>query len=112
MKPLFRRFLPVFAATLLFAADAGAERILEVNDPGVGPRVFDQPSVAVNGSIIHVAFVGDNTSGTPQSPTTTLFYAAVNGAADFTSAATTRAQVFVTPAVAIDNGPYTRARHP
>ena len=112
MQPFVRRFLPVFAATLLFAAGARAERIVQVNEIGIGPRVFDQPSVAANGSTIHVAFVGDSTGGNPQIPSTALFYAAVNGAADFTSTATTRSQVIVTPAVPIDNGPYTQARHP
>jgi len=115
MQPFVRRFLPVFAATILFAAGARAERILEVNEPGVGPRVFDQPSVAVNGNTIHVAFVGSRTvaaDNTVDTDGTQLYYAAVNGAADFTSTATTRTQVIVTPAVAIDNGPYTRARHP
>jgi hypothetical protein len=115
MQTFVRRFLPVFAATLLFAAGARAERILEVNEPGLGPRVFDQPSVAVNGNTIHVAFVGSRTvaaDNTVDTDGTQLYYAAVNGAADFTSSATTRAQVIVTPAVAIDNGPYTRARHP
>jgi len=110
MQPFVRRFLPVFAATLLFAAGARAERIVQVNEIGIGPRVFDQPSVAANGSTIHVAFVGDSTGGNPQIPSTALFYAAVNGAADFTSKATTRSQVIVTPAVPIDNGPYTQAR--
>src|SRR5512139_560169 len=115
MQPYVRRFLPVFAATLLFAAGAQAERILEVNEPGAGPRVFDQPSVAASGNTIHVAFVGstavsaDNTVNTDGAR---LYYAAVNGVADFTSAATTRSQVIVTPAVAIDNGPYICARHP
>jgi hypothetical protein len=116
MQPFIRRFLPVFAATILFAAVVRAEAIFPVNDIGAGASLFDQPSVATNGNTIHVAFVGDNTTGNPQIPTTTLFYAAVNGAADFTSKATTRSQVIVTPAVAIDNSPnptpYTGARHP
>jgi hypothetical protein len=116
MRPSIRRFLPVIAIAILFAANARAERILAVNDTATGSGVFDQPSVAASGTTIHVAFVGDNTSGTPLNPTTVLYYAAVNGGADFTSAATTRSQVIVTPATAIDNRPnpvpYTQARHP
>ena len=41
-----------------------------------------------------------------------LYYAVVNGEADFTNAATTRAQVLLTAPVAIDNTLYTDARHP
>jgi hypothetical protein len=112
MRPLTRRFWPVFAVALLFAAGARAELILEVNEPGTGSRIFDQPSVAANGNTIHVAFVGDTTSGNIQGPETKLFYAAVNGAADFTSTATTRSQVILTSAVAVDNALYSQARHP
>lgn len=112
MTPFTRRFLPVFAATLLFAAGARAEKIVQVNEAGLGARVFDQPSVAVSGTIAHVAFVGDDSSGNVQNPVTKLYYAAVNGSADFTSAATTRSQVVVTPAVVIGDGTYTQARHP
>jgi len=108
MPQFVRRLLPVFAVTLLFAADARAERIFPVNGIVGNNRVFDQPSVAANGNTIHVAFVGNNAGNTDN----TLYYASVNGAADFTSLSTTDNQVFVTRAVAIDNGPYTQARHP
>jgi hypothetical protein len=116
MRPSIRRALPVLAFAVLFAANARAERIFAVNEVITGGSVFDQPSVAANGTTVHVAFVGDAASGTPLTPTTVLYYAAVNGGADFTSAATGRSQVIVTPATAIDNRPnpvpYTQARHP
>jgi hypothetical protein len=116
MQTFVRRFLPVFAATLLFAAGARAEKILPVNNIGTDNAVFDHPSVATNGNTIHVAFIGDNTSRNTQAPDSLLYYAAVNGAADFTKITTPDNQVFVTPAVAIDNSPnpipYTQARHP
>jgi len=109
----FRRSrLPLaFAALLSLGAVAWAERIFPVNDPGTGNWAFDQASVVAYGTILHVAFVGDNAvSGTPD---TRLYYAAVNGAADFTNKATTRAQVLVTVPVAIDNDSlHTNARHP
>lgn len=107
------RFLLVIAMTLGLAAGARAEGIFPVNDTGAGNWVFDQPSVVANGSFLHVAFVGNSTAGADASPDTRLYYAAVNGAADFANKATTRAQVLVTAPVAIDNGAaYTNARHP
>src|SRR5512140_2716216 len=58
----FRRslFLLVIAATLGLAAAAWAEGIFKVNNDGTGNWVFDQPSVVAYGSVVHVAFVGDN----------------------------------------------------
>ncbi|MDP2656807.1 MAG: hypothetical protein Q8O78_00145, partial [Candidatus Deferrimicrobium sp.] len=107
------RFLLVIAATLGLAAAAWAEGIFPVNDAGTGSWVFDQPSVVANGSILHVAFVGDAAAGADGSPNTRLYYAAVNGEADFTNKVTTRDQVRLTAPVAIDNGDaYTDARHP
>ncbi|MBE0604725.1 MAG: hypothetical protein IH610_00375 [Deltaproteobacteria bacterium] len=107
------RFLLVIAMTLGLAASARAEGIFPVNDTGAGNWVFDQPSVVANGTVLHVAFVGDGTAGADASPNTRLYYAAVNGGADFTNKVTTRAQVLVTAPVAIDNGAaYTDARHP
>jgi hypothetical protein len=107
------RFLLVIAMILGLAAVARAEGIFPVNDAGAGNRVFDQPSVVANGSVLHVAFVGDAAAGADGSPSTRLYYAAVNGAADFANKSTTRDQVLVTAPVAIDNGDaYTDARHP
>ena len=114
------RFVLVIAVTLCVAAGARAEWIFPVNDTGAGNRTFDQPSVVANGSLVHVAFVGDNSAradnpdGTANpSLNTRLYYAAVNGGADFNSKAATRANVIVTAPVPIENGDaYTSARHP
>ena len=107
------RFLLVIAATVVLAATAWAEGIFPVNDAGTGAWVFDQPSVVGNGTVLHVAFVGDSAAGAEGTPNTRLYYAAVNGAADFRNKATTRSQVLLTAPVAIDNGDaYTGARHP
>ncbi len=109
-----RRILFVIAATVGLAAAAWAEGIFPVNDAGTGNWVFDQPSVVANGSILHVAFVGDSAAGADNaSLNTRLYYAAVNGGADFTNKEITRSDVLVTAPVAIDNGDaYTSARHP
>ncbi len=109
MNP-FRRRISLFAsAFLLFAATAGAEAVFRVNDDGSGTWTFDQPASVTSGSRVHVAFVGD-AAGSGQF---LLYYAAVEGRAEFTDKALTRSQVVVTPAIAIDNGSlYTDARHP
>jgi hypothetical protein len=113
MTGFHRRFLLVTAMTVLLAATAWAEGIFPVNDPGTGSWVFDQPSVAGIGSVLHVAFVGDNAAGADATPDTRLFYAVVNGGADFQNKATARSQVLVAAPVAIDGGDaYTGARHP
>ena len=106
------RILLVIAATVGLAAVAWAEGIFPVNDAGSGNWVFDQPSVVANGNVLHLAFVGDNTTGADNSPDTKVYYAAVNGGADFTNKLTTRAQVLVTAPVAIDNTLFHQARHP
>jgi len=107
------RFLLVVAATVFLATAAWAEGIFPVNDPGAGNWVFDQPSVVANGSLLHVAFVGNDVTGADNaSLNTRLYYAAVNGGADFTNKATTRSQVLITAPVAIDNALFNNARHP
>jgi hypothetical protein len=108
----FRRFLFVIAATVGLAAGAWAEGIFPVNDPGSGNWVFDQPSVVANGTVVHVAFVGDSDTGADSSPDTKIYYAAVNGGADFTNKLTTRNQVLITAPVAIDDALFHQARHP
>jgi len=114
IRPCRSRFLLVFAATVCLAASAWAEGIFPVNIRGAGPTpwVFDQPSVAANGTVLHVAFVGDYAAGAGSS-NTRLYYAAVNGGADFTSKLTVENQVRITAPVAIDIGDaYIDARHP
>ena len=108
------RFLLVIAATLGLAAAAWAEGIYPVNAAGTGSWVFDQPSVVANGSILYLAYVGDAASGADNpSLNTKLYCAVVNAGADFTNPATVRANVILTPPVAIDTGDaYTNARHP
>ncbi|MGB7631705.1 MAG: hypothetical protein WBM29_11585 [Candidatus Deferrimicrobium sp.] len=113
------RFLLVIAITLGLAAAAWAEGIFPVNDPGNGIWVFDQPSVTAYGSVLHVAFVGNDAAGVfnadntvNTSLNTRLYYAAVNEGADFTNKVTTRSQVLLTAAVAIDNALFHQARHP
>ncbi|MBP2675229.1 MAG: hypothetical protein H6Q84_2069, partial [Deltaproteobacteria bacterium] len=110
MNPFrYPRPAAVAAFLILFAASAHAEAIFPVNGPGIGVWEYDQPSVALSGSRIHIAFVGYG-AGTGDFK---LYYAAVEGGADFANTATTRSTVLLTPAVAIDNGAaYTDARHP
>lgn len=104
----FRRSLVplAIAVTLSFGAAAWAEGIFPVNDAGTG--VFDQASVAPHGTVLHVAFVGGGSAAGPFR----LYYAAVNAGADFNNKATTRAQVLLTPPLAIGDALYTDARHP
>src|SRR3990170_2158446 len=98
----------------VMAATAAAEKTVPVNDPA-SPGVFDQPSVAVEGAINHVAYIGaDNAAGPFR-----LFYAAVDGGADFSNLSLTRDTTgfLVTPPTAIDNtaagnDAYVDARHP
>jgi len=112
MIRVFRsRTLFILAALLSLSAVAWAEGVFTVNVPGAGPGtwVFDQPSVVANGTTLHVAFVGDNAATGRYG----VYYAGLNGAADFRNKATTRAQVVLTAPVAIDNGLlYSDARHP
>jgi hypothetical protein len=108
------RFLLVIAATAGLAASAWGEGIFPVNTRGADSTswVFDQPSVVANGTVLHVAFVGDYAFG-GGSLNTRLYYAAINGAADFANKLTTENKVRITAPVAIDNGTvYFDARHP
>jgi hypothetical protein len=109
MSPLCRRCSILSLLLILFAAAAGAEAIFPVNNSGSGTWAYDQPAVVADGSLIHVAFIGDST-GTGQFR---LYYAAVDGGSNFADNATTRSEVVVIPATVIDNGAsYTDARHP
>ncbi len=111
------KVLPTVLCALALAAMAGtaaAEKTVAVNDPAV-PGVFDQPSAAVSGSVVHVAYIGaDNVAGPFR-----VYYAAVNGSADFKNLSLTRdtSGFLITPPVAVDNtdagnDPYADARHP
>lgn len=113
IRPCRSRILFALALLLSLAAAAWAEGIFTVSAPGSGPApwVFDQPSVTANGTVLHVAFVGDNAVG-GGTPRTRLFYAAVNGGADFTNGATLPSAVILTAPVAVDNALFTDARHP
>ncbi len=110
----FRILLLSFLAVAAMASTSSAEKTVAVNDPAV-PGAFDQPSVAVNGSVVHVVYIGaDNTAGPFR-----LFYAAVNGGADFTSLTLSRTTpgFLVTPPTPVDNtdagnDAYVDARHP
>jgi hypothetical protein len=108
------RFLLVIAATAGLASGAWAEGIFPVNDAGAGNRAFDQPSAVSSGTLVHVAFVGDNANAADSaSLNTRLYYAAVDGGVNFADKLTTRGQVLATAPVAIENGDaYTNARHP
>ncbi|MGE5248177.1 MAG: hypothetical protein ACM3L8_07490 [Verrucomicrobiota bacterium] len=107
MSP-FRRFTIAFAM-LLFAASARAEAIFPVNGSGSGAWAYDQPAAVADGSLIHVAFIGDST-GSGQFK---LYYAAVQGGANFADNNTTRSQVVTISPTVIDNGAlYSDARHP
>ncbi len=109
----FRGTLLVFLLlTATFTGTAAAEKTLPVNDNNTG--IFDQPSVAMNGSVAHVAFIGDNTA----SGLYRVFYAAVNGASDYTNLSLVKDNtVILTSATAVDNATspndaYYDARHP
>ena len=112
-----RRFLAAILAMALaaaMAATAAAEKTVPVNDPA-SPGVFDQPSVAVEGAVNHVAYIGADTAAGPFR----VYYAAIDGGTDFTnlSLSRTTAGFFVTPPTPIDNTDagndlYADARHP
>src|SRR3990170_2550827 len=112
---MMRRYLSlifVILAAVALAANASAEKTVPVN---ASPGAFDQPSVAVEGNVNHVTYIGaDNTAGPFR-----LFYAAVDGGADFSNLSLTRDTTgfLVTPPTAIDNtaagnDAYADARHP
>jgi hypothetical protein len=103
-------------AVVLFIAamwgTAAAEKTIPVNVGNTG--LFDQPSVVMNGSAANVAFIGDDTA----SGTFRVFFAAVNGAADFSNLSLPDNTFLLISPVVIDNtgapgnSPYFDARHP
>jgi hypothetical protein len=112
-----KRFLTTICAVVLvaaMAATAAAEKTVAVNDPAV-PGVFDQPSVAVSGSVIHVAYIGASSTAGPFR----IYYAAINGDSDFTNLSlsrTTEGFLVTSPTVVYNTAPgnnaYVDARHP
>jgi hypothetical protein len=112
-----KRFLTTICAVVLataMAATAAAEKTVAVNDPAV-PGVFDQPSVAVSGSVMHVAYIGASSTAGPFR----VYYAAIDGNSDFTnlSLSRTTAGFLVIPPTVVDNtatgnNAYVDARHP
>jgi hypothetical protein len=110
----FARF--AFIVLLLAAVlrgTAAAEVTFPLNDNNTG--VFDQASATFSGNNVYVAFIGANSASGPFR----VFFAAVNGAADFTNLLLPRdsAVIPISP-FAIDetgaggNSPYFDARHP
>ncbi len=112
MNSRYRLFVAcVLGATLLAPAAARAEKVFPVNDNNTG--VFDQPSVAMNGAVANVAFIG-STPG----PGYRVYYAAVNGGVDFSNLVLPRdSTVIPIPPTTVDNDvfpndAYADARHP
>jgi hypothetical protein len=103
---------PILLLAATLAGNAAAEKSLPVNDNNTG--IFDQPSVAMNGSTTHVAFIGDNAA----SGAYRVYYAAVNGATEFANLSLAKDNtVVLTSATAVDNttspnDAYADARHP
>lgn len=98
-----------FAAVVLACVmwgTAAAERTFSVNSNNTG--VFDQPSAAVSGNTVFIAFIGDTTA----SGTYRVFFAAVDGAADFSNFSLPDSAFLIIPPVVIDNTNYFDARHP
>lgn len=112
MSSPYRIFVAALLGATLFAATANAEKTFPVNDNNTG--LFDQPSVAMNGAVAHVAFIGGPGPAGPFQ----VYYAAVNGGADFTNLALQRDNtVILTSPTTIDNADapndtYVDARHP
>jgi hypothetical protein len=114
-----RRFPMTICVMVLVASmavNAAAEKTVAVNDPAI-PGVFDQPSATVSGSgsIVHVAYIGANTTAGPFR----VYYAAIDGNSDFTnlSLSRTTAGFLVTSPTPVDNtapgnDTYVDARHP
>ncbi len=101
----------VLAATAFASTAARAEKVFPLNATNTGR--FDQPSVGMSGTDTHVAFIGD-TTGTGFR----VYYAKVNGTADFNSDLLQRDNtVILIPAAPVDNtdvgnDTYADARHP
>src|SRR3989304_2491704 len=98
MPRIFRFAFVVVLLTAALRGTAAAEITFPLNDNNAG--VFDQPNATLNGNTVYAAFIGDP----PGSGTFRVYFAAVNGAADFTNLLLPRdSTVILTPPVAIDN---------
>jgi len=113
MTRIARFTFVVLLLSVALRGTAAAEITFPLNDNNTG--VFDQPSATFSGNNVYVTFIGDATG----SGTFRVYFAAVNGAADFTNLALPRdSSVIPIPPVAIDNtgaggnSPYFDARHP
>lgn len=114
MRARYRTFVAcalgaAFICAAAYAAENREEKVFPVNDNNTG--LFDQPSVAMNGAVAHVAFIGDNT-GTGYK----VYYAAINSGVDFRYAPRDNTLILA-PAATVDNtdagnDPYVDARHP
>jgi hypothetical protein len=100
------------ALVALLACPAFAEFSVPINSTA---GVYDQPSSVSSGSRVHVAFIGPGATDNVFS----LYYARIDGAADFTSSQLSRATAgfVLTPSFAIVGGSpgdnaYTDVRHP
>ncbi len=109
---MIRAPIVVLCLCALLPCFAHAERTIPLGGEAGG--VFDQPSAAVSGSTVHVAYIGgDNTAGP-----FTVYYAAVQGGADFSNLTLPRSSYVLTEPVAVvdsSGGPdnvYSDARHP
>src|SRR4030067_1084146 len=83
---MMRRYLSLIfgiLAAVALAANASAEKTVPVN---ASPGAFDQPSVAVEGNVNHVAYIGADNTGGPFR----LFYAAGRGGAELRNMPLTR----------------------
>src|SRR3989337_2909291 len=79
MTRIFRFAFVVVLLTAALRGTAAAEITFPLNDNNAG--VFDQPNATLNGNTVYVAFIGDTTG----SGAFRVYFAAVNGAADFTN---------------------------
>jgi hypothetical protein len=111
MTALLRAALAATLFAVFFASPARGEAVLSVN---VVPGVFDQPSMVLDGNTAHVAFIGADDIAGPF----LLYYAAVDGGADFGNLNLIADNILLTQPVPVldtagsPDNTYTDARHP
>lgn len=110
MTRIFRVALAAVLISSALCGIAAAERVFPVNANNTG--LFDQPSAAVSGFTVFVAYIGDSTG----TGSFRVFFAAVNGGADFGNLSAPDNTFLLISPVAIDNAvpgsEYFDARHP